>query len=469
MTNDGRVAFTTSDALVPQDTDGVEDVYEFVDSRPRLISSGTSQRSVFEGNAIYPPAYTGLESFSANGVDLYFSTYDTLTPQDHNGPFIKFYDARTNGGFPIPPPLQPCVAADECHGTGSATPAEPQVGTGADLGAGGNEQPAPSKKAKKGQARAEEGLLGEVPQAPRPGIVTATPLDGEPQWLIWTSRGRTGRSPAVLIAGAAALFLFALMWLSAGDAQAYKGINAFSTVQSDTQAGGHPDIEVHAKFDNRVIKNGEFLPPLIGGCGCDDPEIIDIQFPTGFIGDPHAVPKCTLALFSQQACAPESQVGVLNVGLFGGYTPIYNMEPHENEAGLLGFQHPDRPRSVLHRPPRADRQRLRPQRDERGHLPPAPDQRTERLHVGHSLAALPRQIPLPDRKTVSASRSTTRIPATHRSRRTARRRRSWRTRPPATPTSPRISPSTTTTTRTWWPRRRGPKRPDATSSGSTRA
>ena len=42
MANDGRVAFTTSDALVPQDTDGVEDVYEYVDSRPRLISSGTS-------------------------------------------------------------------------------------------------------------------------------------------------------------------------------------------------------------------------------------------------------------------------------------------------------------------------------------------------------------------------------------------------------------------------------------------
>jgi hypothetical protein len=151
MANDGRVAFTTSDALVPQDTDGVEDVYEFVDSRPRLISSGTSQRSVFEGNAIYPPAYTGLESFSADGIDLYFSTYDTLAPQDHNGPFIKFYDARTNGGFPISPPLQPCVAADECHGTGSATPGEPQIGTGANLGGGGNELTAPKRKAKKGR------------------------------------------------------------------------------------------------------------------------------------------------------------------------------------------------------------------------------------------------------------------------------------------------------------------------------
>ena len=283
------------------------------------------------------------------------------------------------------------------------------------------------------------------------------------------NRFRTGRSPAILIAAAAAFFLCALMWLSAGDAQAYKGINAFSTVQSDTQAGGHPDFEVHAKFDNRVIKNGEFLPPLLGGCGCDDPEIIDIQFPTGFIGDPHAVPKCTLALFSQQACAPESQVGVLNVGLFGGYTPIYNMEPHENEAGSPRLQHPDRPRSVLHRPPRADRQRLRPQRDERGHLPPAPDQRTEHLHVGRSGAAISRQIPIPDRKTaVPPDRlPESLLPARHVEQ--PDDARSWRTRPPATPTSPRISPSTTTTTRTWWPRRRGPKRPAATSSGSTRA
>ena len=151
MADDGRVAFATADALVPQDTNGIVDVYEFVDSRPRLISAGTGQRDTYDGNAIYPPAYTGLESFSADGVDIYFSTYDTLAPEDHNGPFIKFYDARTNGGFPLPPPLQPCVAADECHGEGSATPAEPQVGTGADLGAGGNEQAAPSRKTKRGK------------------------------------------------------------------------------------------------------------------------------------------------------------------------------------------------------------------------------------------------------------------------------------------------------------------------------
>ena len=56
---------------------------------------------------------------SPNGVDVYFSTYDTLVPQDENGAFLKFYDARTGGGFDFTPESPPCEAADECHGAGS--------------------------------------------------------------------------------------------------------------------------------------------------------------------------------------------------------------------------------------------------------------------------------------------------------------------------------------------------------------
>ncbi len=41
MTDDGRVFFSTADPLVPQDTDGIRDVYEYVEGRPQLISSGT--------------------------------------------------------------------------------------------------------------------------------------------------------------------------------------------------------------------------------------------------------------------------------------------------------------------------------------------------------------------------------------------------------------------------------------------
>ena len=73
----------------------------------------------------------GLVGVTANGTDVYFSTYDTLVPEDHNGNFLKFYDARTNGGFPQPPPRQPCAAAEECHGPGTEAPALPTQGTAA--------------------------------------------------------------------------------------------------------------------------------------------------------------------------------------------------------------------------------------------------------------------------------------------------------------------------------------------------
>jgi hypothetical protein len=84
------------------------------------------------------PEHIGLEAVSHDGTDVFFSTFDSLVKQDHNGNVIKFYDARTNGGFEPPPPLAPCEAADECHGTGSTPESTPQLPTGADLGAGSN-------------------------------------------------------------------------------------------------------------------------------------------------------------------------------------------------------------------------------------------------------------------------------------------------------------------------------------------
>ena len=111
MANDGRAFFSTSDALIPQDTNALLDVYEYVDGRPQLISTGTAAQDAQGGER----SLAGLVGVSGNGTDVYFSTFDTLAPQDHNGPFLKFYDARTNGGFLFDPPAAPCEAADECH------------------------------------------------------------------------------------------------------------------------------------------------------------------------------------------------------------------------------------------------------------------------------------------------------------------------------------------------------------------
>jgi hypothetical protein len=140
MTNDGRAFFSTADALVPQDTDGIRDVYEYVEGRPQLISAGTGSREVGITIAASGLSEVGLIGVSANGTDAYFSTYDTLVGRDRNGAALKFYDARTDGGFSELPPAAPCAAADECAGPGSSSAPPSQNGTGAEL-TGGNYEP----------------------------------------------------------------------------------------------------------------------------------------------------------------------------------------------------------------------------------------------------------------------------------------------------------------------------------------
>ena len=83
-----------------RDTDGLVDVYEFVGGRPRLISIGTAQADLLPGNHFYPAHTPGSRRSATTGSTSSSRPTTRWPPQDHNGPFIKFYDARTNGGFP---------------------------------------------------------------------------------------------------------------------------------------------------------------------------------------------------------------------------------------------------------------------------------------------------------------------------------------------------------------------------------
>lgn len=139
MTNDGRTFFSTKDALVPRDTDGLRDVYEYVEGRAQLLSSGTSGKGTQKTLGFEIPLFTaGLVGVSADGTNAYFTTFSTLVPQDHDGNFLKFYDARTNGGFPYAAPPGPCEAADECAKSGGSPPTVPSNRSGVSLGVGGN-------------------------------------------------------------------------------------------------------------------------------------------------------------------------------------------------------------------------------------------------------------------------------------------------------------------------------------------
>lgn len=137
MTNDGRTFFSTNDPLVPQDTDETADIYEFVEGRAQLISTGTGLKYESFG-FIGIEAFPGLVGVSADGTDAFFATFDTLVPQDHNGGTLKIYDARTGGGFAAETPPPGCVAADECHGAGSSAPNPAPNGTSSNLGTVGN-------------------------------------------------------------------------------------------------------------------------------------------------------------------------------------------------------------------------------------------------------------------------------------------------------------------------------------------
>ena len=132
MSNDGRTFFATRDAVVPEDSNGITDVYEYAGGHPQLISSGTgdTEKSLL-GQA-------GLVGVSGDGVDVYFATFSKLVAGDRNGKYLRFYDARANGGFPVAAEVAPCQAADECHGVGSASPPAPTIASTAALGGGGN-------------------------------------------------------------------------------------------------------------------------------------------------------------------------------------------------------------------------------------------------------------------------------------------------------------------------------------------
>lgn len=147
MADDGRAFFSTADALVNRDANGITDVYEYVGGRPQLISTGTGNDA---GSAERP---IGLVGVSADGINVFISTFETLVGQDENGAFLKFYDARTNGGFPFKGPAPACAAADECHGPGSPTPGSPQSGSSASLGDNGNRAPSKHVRKKKKKRR----------------------------------------------------------------------------------------------------------------------------------------------------------------------------------------------------------------------------------------------------------------------------------------------------------------------------
>ncbi len=109
LSNNGRVFFQTWEALLPRDTNGQLDVYEYEQGQLHLISTGTSaSRSV-------------LLDAGESGDDVFFLTRQSLLPQDNSAEALVIYDARVDGGFPDLASPPACTTADACR-----TPVAPQ-------------------------------------------------------------------------------------------------------------------------------------------------------------------------------------------------------------------------------------------------------------------------------------------------------------------------------------------------------
>jgi hypothetical protein len=130
LADDGRVFFSTADALVASDVNGNFDAYEF-DPRTgevSLLSSGTV------------PDDSWFADASADGDDVFVTTGQRLVGWDRDG-LVDMYDARTGGGFAEPEPVKAPCSGDECQDTSSGAPPASGVGSNGLSGSGNLDRP----------------------------------------------------------------------------------------------------------------------------------------------------------------------------------------------------------------------------------------------------------------------------------------------------------------------------------------
>jgi hypothetical protein len=119
--NGNRLFFNSYDALVPRDTNGMQDVYEWersasaqgcVDVGGELFvaSAGGCLSLISSGQS---PVDSQFADASPNGRDVFFKTAASLLPQDPG--LIDIYDAREFGGLPTPPIPNPPCEGEACQ------------------------------------------------------------------------------------------------------------------------------------------------------------------------------------------------------------------------------------------------------------------------------------------------------------------------------------------------------------------
>ncbi|MDX6610304.1 MAG: hypothetical protein QOF85_2229 [Solirubrobacterales bacterium] len=98
-------------------------------------------------------------------------------------------------------------------------------------------------------------------------------------------------------------FVVALAVIAAPGARAEAsafGIDALSASFSESQAGGHPDVTTSIALNKDALGNS-----------VQQMKDLEVELPTGFVGNPQATPQCTPSQLRAAKCPLDSQVGVI--------------------------------------------------------------------------------------------------------------------------------------------------------------
>ena len=357
-----RVFFDSFDSLLPADTNGAEDVYEWEapgsgdcdtdNSNPgplyfapdggclALISSGRD------------PGDSEFLDASADGSDVFMLTGSSLVAQDSG--LIDVYDARVLGGFPPPAEAAAACEGEACQSPPPA-PQSPTPASAAFHGPGNVKRGHAAERRRCGKGKRRVRRKGKVRCVKR----RAKHRKRHHHHHHHKRRHKHSRPGELTMRKrlTALALALALLGIAAAPAQASFGVSEFDVSFNEapppgsplgalgpvaTQAGAHPyslstDIQFNTHED-----------PELGEVVDAQPKDIFVTQPEGFAGSPLATERCSNADFvdiqpsGYDLCPDASAVGTIQI--HGGFnklqyfdTPVYSLQAPPGAPAKFGF------------------------------------------------------------------------------------------------------------------------------------
>lgn len=157
LADDGsHLYFESADRLVARDTNGHIDVYQWEEAGVRGCTVSSASFASNSGGCVdlissgQAPLDSRFVEATPDGENVFFATVASLLPHDYG--LVDIYDARVDGGLPVPQPSPPGCEGEACQSP-PAAPNNPTPASSAFQGAGNVEEGGVRPKCRKGKRR----------------------------------------------------------------------------------------------------------------------------------------------------------------------------------------------------------------------------------------------------------------------------------------------------------------------------